>query len=98
MPSPNRRAVEPPPDEWTAEDFARARPLKEVRPDIYRQLKAAQTRRRRGQQRTPTKVAISLRVERAALAAYRATGRGWQSRLSADISAAAARRARRRAD
>lgn len=49
----------------------------------------------RGPQRRPTKVAISLRLEREAVAVYRATGRGWQSRLSADVSAAAKRRARR---
>lgn len=95
MPSTKRRVLDPP--EWTAEDFARARPLKEGFPEVYRAMKADQARRRRGEQRTPTKVAISLRIERAALATYRATGRGWQSRLSADISAAAKRRARRRA-
>jgi uncharacterized protein (DUF4415 family) len=93
MPSTKRRVLDPP--EWTAADFARARPLKEARPDVYRALKADQARRRRGTQRAPTKTAISLRVERDALATYRAMGRGWQSRLSADISAAAKRHARR---
>jgi uncharacterized protein (DUF4415 family) len=95
MPSVKRRVLDPP--EWTAEDFARARPLKEGMPDVYRALKADQARRRRGAQQTPTKVAISVRLEPDALAAYRATGRGWQTRLGADISAAAKRLTRRRA-
>jgi uncharacterized protein (DUF4415 family) len=79
--------------EWTAADAAR--PLREADPALYAKLRGRK-RRGRGPQKRATKVAVSLRLERAALAAYRATGRGWQSRLSADISAAAKRLKRRR--
>lgn len=52
-------------------------------------------RRVRGPQRVrPVKVAISIRLEQATLDAYRETGHGWQARMSADLAAAARRRAR----
>ena len=36
----------------------------------------------RGPQKTPTKEMITLRLDRDVLAAYRATGPGWQSRMN----------------
>ena len=67
--------------EWTAEDFRSARPLVDVLPKET----ASAVRRYRGQrgpQRTPTKEHISVRVDRDIAAAYRATGRGWQTRMN----------------
>jgi uncharacterized protein (DUF4415 family) len=93
-----RRVLDP--LEWTAEDFARAKRFPDgLPPEVAQALRenCAAAQRRRGRQRTPTKVAISVRLDPAALAAYRATGRGWQTRLGADISAAAKRLTRRRA-
>ena len=67
--------------EWTAKDFREARPLMEVLPP---KLVAAIRRYRgqRGPQRSPTKELISLRVDRDVVAAYRATGSGWQARAN----------------
>ena len=65
--------------EWTAEDFRRARPLSEF-PEIVEAI--LRYRGQRGKQRAPTKELISLRVDRDVVEAYRATGRGWQTRAN----------------
>ena len=65
--------------EWTPEEVQKARPLIEVLPKDT----AGAVRRYRGQrgpQKSPTKELISLRVDRDVVAAYRATGPGWQKR------------------
>jgi uncharacterized protein (DUF4415 family) len=77
--------------EWTAEEMRTAKPFGEVFPDLARAI-----RRGRGPQKTPTKRAISLRVDPDVLAAYRATGKGWQARMNATLAAHAPRRAKRR--
>ena len=67
--------------EWTPEEVQKARPLMEVLPKET----AEAVRRHRGQrgpQKSPTKELISLRVDRDVVAAYRATGPGWQKRAS----------------
>lgn len=48
-------------------------------------------RRRRGSQKAPTKTLISLRLAPETVDAYRATGRGWQARMDADLAKAARR-------
>jgi uncharacterized protein (DUF4415 family) len=68
--------------EWTDEDFARARPTKEVLPPgVYNAL-VARRRGQRGPQKAPTKVALKLRIDRDILAAYKSKGRGWQTRMN----------------
>lgn len=71
----------------TAEDFAQMRPALEVMPLAV----AAAYRRSRGPQKTPTKRPISLRVDPDVLAAYRATGKGWQARMNDTLAAHAPR-------
>ena len=60
-------------DEW----FASARPAVEVVPGIVERA-----RRGRGRQRTSTKERISIRLDADVLERYRASGRGWQSRIN----------------
>lgn len=68
--------------EWTAEDFARARPASEVHPPhVVRALV-------RGPQRAPVKKQVTLRLDEDVVAKFRATGRGWQSRMNAALRAA----------
>ena len=72
--------------EWSEKDIRDARPLMEVLPPET----AAAVRRSRGQrgpQRSPTKELISLRVDRDVVAAYRATGTGWQTRANEALKA-----------
>ena len=67
--------------EWTAEDFAAARPLKEVHPELA-EWSAARRRGQRGPQKAPVKVALKLRVDPDVIEAYKSTGRGWQTRMN----------------
>ena len=67
--------------EWTEQEIRDARPLMDLLPKET----AAAIRRYRGQrgpQKKPTKQLISLRIDRDVVAAYRATGRGWQTRAN----------------
>lgn len=59
--------------EITDEQWADARPLVEVMPDLV-----AAMERRRGPQRAPTKDLVSLRLDKDVLATLRAGGSGWQ--------------------
>lgn len=74
-----QRGIDLDPDnpEWTAEDFARARPAREVHPELV-----AEYLRTRGKQKAPTKVLVSLRLEREVVERLRASGPGWQSRAN----------------
>ena len=75
----NRPDVENP--EWTSDEMARAKPLMDLLPketaEAFRRYRG-----QRGPQKSPTKELISLRVDRDVVAAYRATGAGWQTRAS----------------
>jgi uncharacterized protein (DUF4415 family) len=74
--------------EWTREAFRAGRRVEDV-PELARIL-----RKHRGPQRAPTKVQISLRVDRDTLAAFRAAGRGWQSRMNDALRRAASRQSK----
>jgi uncharacterized protein (DUF4415 family) len=79
------RGIAEDPDTFEAsdEDFARARPAKDVLPRAL--YEAAIKKRRRGQrgpQKTPVKKAITLRIDPDILARYKAMGPGWQSRMN----------------
>lgn len=78
----SRREVENP--EWTAGDFARARPAPEVIPDIV-----ALARRGRGPQKRPTKRLVSLRLDPDVIEHFRARGPGWQARINNTLRKAA---------
>jgi len=65
--------------EWTAEEVMRARPSDEVLPAW---AAAALVRHRGGRPAGSTKEQVSLRVDRDALARWRASGAGWQSRMN----------------
>src|SRR5215218_3795473 len=69
--------------EWTAEDFRKARPFKEVFPELYESWK-----RTRGAQVAPTKQLVSLRLDRDVIAHFKAQGAGWQTRINKALRAA----------
>ncbi len=71
-------AQDPDNPELTEEDFARMRPVRETHPEYVEDW----LRRKRGAQKAPTKVLVSLRLERDVLDKLRASGRGWQSRAN----------------
>jgi len=88
---PRARHTDPDDEPVTTEEMQRARPLRDALPELAAAMEAYQQRRRRGKQRVPTRVSISIRVDRDVLARYRATGRGWQTRMSAALRRASRR-------
>lgn len=73
------RSQQPVPDaenpEWTPEKFAKSKRFGELPQGLQDVL----SRGKRGPQKAPTKMLISLRLSADVLAALRATGKGWQS-------------------
>jgi uncharacterized protein (DUF4415 family) len=71
--------VDPDNPEWTAADFKRARPAREVVPHIVEAYL-----RRRG--RPPTgderKVQVTLRLDPAVIGHFKRGGEGWQTRIN----------------
>jgi uncharacterized protein (DUF4415 family) len=67
--------------EWTAEDFAVATRFeggikaKDLTPEILARVA------RRGPQKTPTKVAVSIRLSPEVISHFKEKGPGWQSRI-----------------
>lgn len=71
--------------EFTRKDFRQLRPAEEVLPP---ELLAVLPRRKPGQRgpgKKPAKQPVTLRLEQDVIEAYRATGRGWQTRMARAI-------------
>lgn len=68
--------------EWTEADFARARPISE-----FPELAAAFSKSKGGRPRGSSKEQIALRVDADVLAAYKAGGSGWQTRMNEALRA-----------
>lgn len=70
--------------EWTEKDFAEAKPASEVLPrEAYSALVA---KRARGRPKADeTKVFTAIRLDADLLDAFKATGRGWQTRMNAAL-------------
>ena len=62
--------------EWTAEDFANARPFTEAFPYFAKSIKRA-----RGEQKAPVKVSTTIRLSREVIDHFRQGGPGWQTRI-----------------
>ena len=69
--------------EWTAKDFKRAKSFAEALPALE------ESRRGRGAQKEPTKVAVSLRLTRKMVDRFKADGPGWQTRMDDALKKAA---------
>jgi uncharacterized protein (DUF4415 family) len=76
-------AADPDNPEWTVQDFKRAKPFAVAFPAL------AKSRRGRGPQKRPTKVAVSLRLTREVVERFKADGPGWQSRMDEALKKAA---------
>jgi uncharacterized protein (DUF4415 family) len=75
--------------EWTTEEVQTAKPFAEVFPEAARAI-----RRGRGPQKAPRKRMVSLRLDADVLERFRATGKGWQSRVNTLLAQHAPRRRR----
>jgi uncharacterized protein (DUF4415 family) len=64
--------------EMTEADFARAKPMRAIMPKVVEAMK-----RGRGRPKLESpKARVSLRLDPDVVAAYKATGEGWQSRIN----------------
>ena len=70
-------AADPDAREITDEEFAELRPASEVVPHIVEAY-----RRGRGQQKAPTKVQLTVRLDPDVVEHFRSTGSGWQTRIN----------------
>lgn len=70
--------------EQTEDDYREMRPAKDVLPAAVKRSIG-----QRGPGRKPAKVAVSLRLDPEILAAYKATGEGWQSLINEHLKAVA---------
>lgn len=75
--------------EWTEADFQRARPAREVLPEVFpAPLAAAMLAPRRGRPPKPdARTQLTLRIPPSVLARWKATGPGWQTRMVERLSA-----------
>ncbi|QRE75571.1 BrnA antitoxin family protein [Methylobacterium aquaticum] len=80
-----RMAADPDAREMTDEELGRMRPAREVLPPA---VFAALTKRGRPKSPSPL-VQVTLRLDSEALAAFKATGPGWQTRINETVKRAA---------
>lgn len=79
-PKNTKRAVSGPDrenPEWTREDFADAMTFDQLPARLRQKLSS----RKRGPQKSPKKVPVSIRLSPDVVASFRASGAGWQSRV-----------------
>jgi uncharacterized protein (DUF4415 family) len=73
--------------EWTVEDFARARPAREVLREQFGEAVAAEMLKPKGgrPKSAAPKVLLSIRYSPDVIAHFRATGEGWQARMDSAL-------------
>jgi uncharacterized protein (DUF4415 family) len=76
-------AADPDNPEWSTQDFRRAKLFPKAFPSL------AKSRRLRGPQKRPKKVAVSLRLTREVVERFKAGGSDWQTRMDEALKKAA---------
>jgi len=81
---PNPYLIDDENPEWTAEDFDNARPAHDVLHEIFSQETAdAMLARKKGRPLgSGVKKSQNIRLDHDILAAFKATGKGWQTRMN----------------
>jgi uncharacterized protein (DUF4415 family) len=80
---PNPELIDQENPEWTDEDFQQARQAGEVLPKLFGAGVAAEMLKHRGRPKAAvTKAQVNIRLDADVLGAFKATGRGWQTRLN----------------
>jgi uncharacterized protein (DUF4415 family) len=87
---PNPELLDDENPEWTAEDIARAKPAREVLPELFGKEAARDMLKPRGRPKAAvTKERLTIRVDPEVLARWRASGPGWRTRVAALLAAKA---------
>ncbi|WP_439618404.1 BrnA antitoxin family protein [Shinella sp.] len=81
-------ADDPDNTEWTEEDFRKAKPFRDALPELAAAIDRAKAKRGRPTVDSP-KQQISVRLDPDLIQHYKATGKGWQSRMNDDLRKAA---------
>lgn len=77
--------------ELTRADMAKFKPMRDIMPADFVEMALAhesemeaqgKIKRTRGKQKAPTKQAITIRLSPEVIAAFKSTGKGWQSRIN----------------
>lgn len=81
-------ASDPENPEWTEEEMANAKPFREVFPDLAASIDRELAKRGRPPLEK-TKQSVTIRLDPDLVDHYKATGKGWQSRMNDDLRKAA---------
>ena len=73
--------------ELTDEELARMRPAAEVLPEVVAAYKAGRLKRRGRPRKARPKVQVSIRYSQEVIDYFRATGKGWQTRMDEALKA-----------
>lgn len=83
---PNPELLDDENPEWTAEDFAKARPASEVLPQIFGAKVAQEMLRPRGRPRAEhPKERINIRLSHEVVEYFKSAGDGWQTRIDSAL-------------
>lgn len=83
---PNPELLDEENPEWTAEDFARARPASDVLPQIFGEKVARQMLKPRGRPRVEfPKERINIRLSHEVVQHFKSAGAGWQTRIDSAL-------------
>lgn len=83
---PNPELIDDENPEWTAADFATARPASEVLPQIFGAKLAQEMLRPRGRPRAEhPKERINIRLSHEVLEYFKSAGDGWQTRIDSAL-------------
>jgi len=83
---PNPELIDDENPEWTAADFAKARPASEVLPQIFGGKLAQEMLKPRGRPRAKyPKERINIRLSHEVVEYFKSAGDGWQTRIDAAL-------------
>jgi uncharacterized protein (DUF4415 family) len=76
---PNPELIDEENPEWTDDNLKNSVPISGLPTELQATLRQIQ---RRGTQKAPRKVSTTVRLDAEVLAAFKATGKGWQTRMN----------------
>ena len=83
---PNPELIDDENPEWTAADFAKARPAREVLPQIFGAKVAQEMLKPRGRPRAEhPKERINIRLSHEVVKYFKSAGDGWQTRIDSAL-------------